>query len=233
MKTLTIGSALVASVATLVVGAGAASAVSISIGGTSVAGEGYKSSVVGATTIDFNSGVAPTSGMVSYSGVTNHIVQGSKSSNYATPAGDTTKYLTLSQSGAKVAGSTGSLTLNFAKALDYFGLYWGSVDTYNFLDIFKGNTLLRTISGTDVSSTAKGSWTGASDNVFVNLNADAGQSFDRVVMRSNGIAFETDNHAYRQAVPEPFTVGGSLLGLAMGWRMRKKQNAKKVEACAN
>lgn len=230
MKTLTLGSAFVASAALLAVSASTAGAVSISIGGTSVAGEGYKSNVAGATTIDFNSGAAPTSGMVSYSGVTNHIVQGNRGGHHATPAGDTTKYLTLSRAGAGVAGSTGALTLDFAKALDYFGLYWGSVDTYNYLDIFKGNTLLRTISGRDVSATPNGGWTGSATNKFVNLYADAGESFDRVVMRSTGVAFETDNHAFKQAVPEPFTVGGSLVGLAMGWKMRRKQQAKKAEA---
>lgn len=213
----------------LVTSATSASAFTMTVGGTQVAGEGYKSSVTGAQTIDFNAGL-PSNNVISYSGIVNNLVQGSKSSQYATPAGDTTQYLTISNKGANAPGATGSVTLNFARAMDYFGLYWGSVDTYNYVDFYSGNSLLKTFGGADVSTTAKGSWTGASDNIFVNFFASPGQAFDKVVLRSNGTAFESDNHAYREAssaaVPEPFTVGGSLVGLALGWRIRKKQKAQ-------
>jgi hypothetical protein len=227
----TIKFSAIAFAGTLAVAASAtsASAFTMSVGGNQISGQGFQSSVTGAQTVNFDSG-APSNNMVTYSGIVDNIVQGSKSSQYATPAGDTTKYLTISNKGANVPGATGSVTLNFAKALDYFGLYWGSVDTYNFIDFYSGNSLLKTFGGSDVSTTAKGSWTGASDNVYVNFFADPGQSFDKVVLRATGIAFESDNHAYReansQAVPEPFTVGGSLVGLALGWRMRRKQKAQ-------
>lgn len=213
----------------VIASATSARAFTISAGGTQVTGAGFKSSVDGAQTIDFNSG-SPSNNMVTYSGITNHIVQGSKSGQHATPAGDTTPYLTIANKGANVPGGTGSVTLNFANALDYFGLYWGSVDTYNFVDFYSGGSLLKTFGGADVSATARGSWTGASDNVFVNFFASPGQTFDKVVLRATGIAFESDNHAYREAnsaaVPEPFTIGGSLVGLALGWRMRRKQKAQ-------
>lgn len=229
MNTIKLTSIAFAGTVAVIASATSASAFSISVGGTQVAGEGYKSSVVGAQTVDFNAGL-PVSNMITYSGIVDHVVQGSKSSQYATPAGDTTKYLTLSNKGANAPGATGSVTLNFAKALDYFGLYWGSVDTYNFVDFYSGGSLLKTFGGADVSKTAQGSWTGTTDNIFVNFFANPGQTFDKVVLRSNGVAFESDNHAYREsnsaAVPEPFTVGGSLVGLALGWRLRRKQKAQ-------
>jgi hypothetical protein len=231
MNILKITSVFLASAAIVAVGANSAQAFTFSIGGTNAGAEGYKSSVAGATTVTFDSPSGPSNSVVTYSGLTNHIVQGSKGGHHATPAGDTSKFLTLAQKGANVAGSTGSLTLNFAKSLDYFGLYWGSVDTYNYVDFYSGNTLLKTFGGGDISTTARGSWTGASDNLFVNFFADPGQTFSKIVLRSNNIAFESDNHAYRvsggdaAAVPEPFTIGGTLIGLALGYRLKKKQQA--------
>jgi len=229
MNAIRLTSIVLAGTAAVVAHAASASAFSISVGGNLVTGEGFKSSVAGAQTIDFNSG-SPSNNMVTYSGITDNIVQGSKVNNYAAPAGDASKYLTIANVGAGIAGSTGSITLNFAKAMDYFGLYWGSVDTYNFVDFYSGNSLLKSFGGTDVSRTASGSWTGASDNVYVNFFADPGQSFDKIVLRSTGIAFESDNHAYREAsaaVPEPTTMAGmALAGAGFAAARRQKQKAQ-------
>ncbi|MDX2240476.1 MAG: PEP-CTERM sorting domain-containing protein [Leptolyngbyaceae cyanobacterium bins.302] len=227
MNAIKIASIVLAGAAAAVASATSASAFSFTVGGTAVAGEGYKSSVTGAQTIDFNSG-SPSNSVIAYSGITNNIVQGSVSSQHATPAGNTSKFLTISNKESNVVGNTGSVTLNLSKALDYFGLYWGSADTYNFIDFYSAGSLIKTFGGGDISATARGSWTGASDNLYVNFFAGAGESFDKIVLRSNGAAFESDNHAFREsaAVPEPFTVGGSLVGLALGLRLRKKQKAQ-------
>jgi hypothetical protein len=118
--------------------------------------------------------------------------------------------------------------MTFAKALDYFGLYWGSVDPFNSISFFSGNKLLQSFTGSQVSSTAKGSWTGATDNIYTNFFAGKGESFDKIVLGSTGIAFESDNFAYKEAsaVPEPLTMGGAAIGIALGARMRKKMKAK-------
>ncbi|MBD2502236.1 Npun_F0296 family exosortase-dependent surface protein [Anabaena azotica] len=191
-----------------------AGAVTLTKGGSvPVTGEGSKSTIPGSLVVDFNSGQAiDPNGFVTYS-ATNGIVQGSQANEYATPFGDTSKYLTISPAGDNIPGATGSVTLTFAKAIDYFGFYWGSIDAYNFVDVYSKGTLLKTFSGTDVpGAQATGSWTSNADNVFVNLLADSGETFDKIVLRSTGRAFETDNHTYRLAnaiVPEPT----SLLGL--------------------
>lgn len=210
-------------VATL--GAYPAKAITLSVGGTSVSGEGYVSSVSGATTINFNNGAAPTSGFAVYSAPSPGaaVVSGSVGGEYATPAGDTTPYLTVDPVGNSAPGVS-PVSISFANPLDYFGLYWGSVDTYNFLDFYSGNTLLKTFSGSDVSTTASGSWTGSTDNVYVNFFAEAGESFNKVVLRSDGIAFENDNHAYR-SVPEPSSVLGLLAfgTLGAGTLLKRQQ----------
>ncbi|MEJ1930357.1 PEP-CTERM sorting domain-containing protein [Nostoc sp. NIES-2111] len=224
-------SLLLAGTAVVFMSANPASAVSLTKGGSApVAGEGSKSTIPGALVVDFNSGTATDpNGFVTYS-ATNGIVQGSQSGEYATPFGDTSKYLTISPAGDNVAGGTGSVTLTFAKAIDYFGLYWGSVDTYNFVDVYSKGTLLKTFNGSDVpGAQATGSWTSNADNVFVNILAGSGESFDKIVLRSNGRAFETDNHTYRLAdVPEPTSMLALLAFGALSAGSLTKRKSKMV-----
>ena len=201
-----------------------AQAITLSVGGQADGTNGYKTTVKGATTIDFNQGAAPTSGLISYAGTgSSAVVTGNSSGKYATPWTDSTSYLAVQPDGAT--------TLTFAKASDYFGLYWGSVDSYNHLDFYKGGKLLQSFSGNDVSTTAKGQWTGKSDNVYVDFFAGKGESFDKVVMRSDAPAFETDNHAYRLAksVPEPSVMAG-LVAIALVGKttLRKRKRVTSV-----
>ncbi|WP_373530278.1 PEP-CTERM sorting domain-containing protein [Nostoc sp.] len=194
-------------------GANPASAITLTKGSTTPTVNGIFSTVPGAFAITFESG-APTTGFAIYSSPvgTPAVVQGTVDSQYATPAGDTSKYLTISPVGSNVQGSTGSVTINFAQALDYFGLHWGSVDTYNSIAFFDGNTLLNTFTGAQVpDTTASGNQASPQDNVFVNFLADPGQTFNKVVLSSTGIAFESDNHSYKLAsVPEPTSMLGLL-----------------------
>lgn len=93
--------------------------------------------------------------------------------------------------------STGNseLTLSFSGRYDYFGLLWGSVDDYNFLDFYDGATFLGTISGSDVMLAANGSQD-ASGTAYVSIFLSGGR-FDRVVARSHQYAFEIDNVAVK------------------------------------
>ncbi len=189
-----------------------ASAVTLDIvtGGKEVAGQGLVSKVSGTTTFDFENGVS-TSGFVTFSSPTGSptVVQGSKDQEYGRPLNDTSKYLTISSTRDNAAGNTGSVTVKFAQPLDYFGLYWGSIDAYNSIAFYKGDTLLNQYSGTEVpQTTASGNQTSFRDNQYVNFFADTKGAFDTIVLSSTAPAFESDNFAYRQA-PEP----GAVLGL--------------------
>ncbi|MBD2386757.1 Npun_F0296 family exosortase-dependent surface protein [Cylindrospermum sp. FACHB-282] len=195
------------------ISANPASAITLVNGSSTPTPNGIISNQSGAITIDFNNGVAPTTGFAKYSSPvgTPTVVSGNVSGQYANPFGDTSKYLTISPTtSVGVPGNTGSVSILFDKALDYFGLHWGSVDTYNSIEFYSGGSLLQSFTGSNVpGTTASGNQTSPQDNVFVNFFADAGQTFDKVVLKSTSNAFETDNHAYRVAVPEP----GSILGL--------------------
>ncbi|ODH01618.1 PEP-CTERM domain protein [Nostoc sp. KVJ20] len=190
------------------------------------------SSYTDAKTVTFDDGTAnDPNGFVTYSNITSNIVQGSVSGQYASPYGDNTKFLTIAPVGSNVAGDSGFVNINFKEAVNYFGFYAGSLDDYNFVDIYKGDQKLKTFSGADVpTAIANGSWTSSQANMFINLVADTGETFDRVVMRSNGVAFETDNHAYRlaQSVPESNAILGVLAIGACGMTSLFKRSRHKV-----
>ncbi|MEH2081044.1 MAG: PEP-CTERM sorting domain-containing protein [Nostoc sp.] len=210
----------------VVMSANPASAVSLKVN------TGPFSSYADAKTVTFDDGTAnDPNGFVTYSNITSNIVQGSASGQYASPYGDNTKFLTISPKGSNVAGDSGFVNIAFKQAVNYFGFYAGSLDSYNYVDIYKGNQLLKSFSGADVpTAIADGSWTSSQANMFVNLVADTGETFDRVVMRSNGIAFETDNHAYRLAksVPESNTMLGVLAIGACGMTSLFKRSQHKA-----
>lgn len=131
----------------------------------------------------------------------------------------------------------GSITLNFNTEVKYVGLLWGSIDTYNSLELYDGATLVATISGTDAAVAAGTLPNGDQNNpgtAYVNINSTV--QFDRIVALSTSPAFEFDNIAYnaqecttpdctQNVVPEPVTLslfGAGLPGAAVLRRRKKK-----------
>lgn len=137
-----------------------------------------------------------------------------------------TRYLTSGSTGAP-GFSDAAITLVLPFAAKYFGLLWGSVDTYNTLSFFSGNTLLGTITGSQVTPQAVGNQ-GQQGTFYVNIESNV--AFDRVVATSTDFAFEFDNVALDETtiitdVPEPATLalfGAGLLGLGVARRARRK-----------
>lgn len=133
---------------------------------------------------------------------------------------DTTKYLTTGSTGA-FAGA--SVTLNLPFAAQYFGLLWGSVDTYNTLSFYDAaNMLVGSITGSAVTPLATGDQ-GAEGTFYVNINSTV--AFTKVVATSSQYAFEFGNVALASQpiggdpsqVPAPAGLalfGVALLGLA-------------------
>lgn len=188
-----------------------ASASTISFGGTAVAGKGIFSSVAGATTVDFESG-EPTR----YTGGAVEI--GNVSGQWAAPTNDATHYL---------ATGIGSVTIDLASAgASYFGMYWGSLDSYNTITLFNGSSS-ESYTGSQIALRADTSGYGT-ESRYVNFLADKGASYSKIVLSSTHENFETDNHAFlfRAAgpqAPEPSTtllLGGGGLLLAVCTRKR-------------
>ena len=74
-----------------------------------------------------------------------HIVQGT-TSTYAKPYLDNTQYVSLN--------GNGSAVFSLSQPTNYFGILWGSVDTYNSLSFYNGSTLLGTIVGQTIITAA-------------------------------------------------------------------------------
>jgi hypothetical protein len=160
------------------------------------------------TLLDF--GTAKTSGLVSTapvsilggsaevtftakSGIYNGTASGVAAAPYGATGSLTTNYL--------AAEPSGSVTVAFNSQQKYFGLLWGSVDTYNSLNFYNNGTLVESLTGSQISANANGNQL-ASGSYIVNLDFNNGASFNSVVATSSSPAFEFDSVAYAStAVP--------------------------------
>ena len=123
----------------------------------------------------------------------------------------------------------GSETIDYSGFADSFGLYWGSVDSYNSLEFYNNGALVATISGADIPSLASnGDQTSYSANRYVLITSLP--SFNEVIMSSGANSFEFDNVAANSlrssfaipAAPEPSTWAAMLLGfVAIGFVGRR------------
>lgn len=142
----------------------------------------------------------------------------------STTAYDSTSYLAVQNGSAIVSSSTtGTLynTLTF---------YWGSIDTYNSLDLLDANgnsilggTLINTANYGSSLGVGSGDQTSGATNRMVTIYSTT--AFSKVSFNSTSAAFELDNvKLSTSAVPEPATWGMMILGFgAVGFAMRRRQ----------
>lgn len=209
-----------------------ASAAVITVGGTPVAGQGQTSSESGVTVVEFN--LTPTNPNYTEDGVTyaglssGSITSGSVSGQCAAPPSDTSAYLCVGPS------RNTPVTATFSSLVNYFGFYVGSVDEYNTLEFFNGNTKVLTLTGNQIATRAGISANGnQSLGFYINIYAsNNSELFNQVKLISTQNALETDNHAFGlvgripgqdSGIPEPSTYLTMLpaIGALAWWRKRK------------
>jgi hypothetical protein len=174
----------------------------------------------GAKVVNFDS---PLPNGFSLSGGT--IIQGSIPTS-ASPAGNSTNYLSLG------SGQTALVTAD----QDYRtgGFYWGSIDTYNFVNFLDAaDNIIAGFSGADLPP-ANGNQVAGETNRYVSFTS-AGAGIRSIAFRSSGIAFELDDVAFSGAtsgpptqVPEPETMG--LFALGVGMLLARSRRRKAASA---
>ena len=186
----------------------------------------------GATTITFDapipgaaspftytspSGIAAT---YTWSGIS-PFVTGSVSGQYAAPPSDSTTYLAAGAG----AGRPGTVNIAFSQAINYFGFYTGSPDSYNSIDFFGPN---ESFSGSDLGLMLNFPANGdQAFGKFLNFNSTIG--ITQIQFTSTFAAFETDNHAFGNAVPEPTTyalIGAGLAALGVLRSRRRRPGSR-------
>jgi len=124
---------------------------------------------------------------------------------------DNSFYISSGSYGTK-PGAKVSMTFAPNNNYNYFGLLWGSVDSYNTIEFYSGANLVYFLKGS--SLTPNSGFQGAGGSAYVNITDLP--SFDQVVVKSSQYAFEFDNVAYGN-VPDGGTtmimLGGVLCGI--------------------
>lgn len=140
----------------------------------------------------------------------------------AQPFGSTGNYATSGPS-----DGTGILSLAAFGDIDWISFIWGSIDTYNTLDVLDaGGGILASFTGTTVIAAANGNQSDPETNRLVKLTfTDADRSnVASLRFRSTSNAFEFDNVAVSAAVPEPGTWLLMMMGMAaVGFTMRRQK----------
>jgi len=197
---------------------------------------GPTSSFSGVTTVGFeNVNVVVPSGSsgssVSATGYTENgikftgggIAKGSVSGQFASPPGSN-NYLTL---GGPTDFSPVTIALGGLKG--YFGMFVGSLDTYNTIEFLKAGVSKAIFGGAALPPTNPNG--NKSVGVYYNFFGDSNSDlFDTVKLSSTSPAFEVDNIATRTAIPTPALLPG-LIGMGVAaWRKRRGESAEQAEA---
>lgn len=168
----------------------------------------------------FNGGSLPGNYTGSAAVVTGNVVgQYAAPSTLAGPGLNTSPYLTV-----PTGSAPGQVSISAPFLSNYFGMYWGSIDTYNTIKFYRGANEVKSFGGADIIASPVGDQQQA---VYVNFFFTNGDAYDRIVLASSSFALESDNHVFG-VVPVPgsaMLLLSGVLGAAFLGRRRKTATA--------
>lgn len=201
-----------AAVAALSIGSAASAAITI---GSITPGTNPYSGPTPTFTFSGGATTPPTSGGQVTTGTT---------ATSAQPFGSTGGYYSVGPG----SSTPGTVDITSIGNINTISFIWGSVDAYNTLQFLAadGITVLATFVGNDIFNPANGSQTSPNTNPVVSFNVTGGDvtalSYLRLTSTQN--AFEIDNIAFNNGVPEPKTWAMMLLGFAgIGVALRRRR----------
>jgi hypothetical protein len=120
----------------------------------------------------------------------------------------------------------GAVTITYSAPQTYFGINWGSVDSYNSLQFYNNGVAVASLTGAQVLSSAGFGFTSA--NVAVNFAT--GTQFTSVIARSTSPAFEFGLlRSAPRVAPSPLTGStplGTLVAGLMLWHLARSRNRR-------
>ena len=124
----------------------------------------------------------------------------------------------------------GSATINFAKPVSGFQFDWGSIDSYNTLEISSPSGDETIIPGSmNFMNPANGNQVAAGTNGLFTVIGAPGQKFTSITLTSSQNSFEIDNLA--TGVPEPANWALMIVGFgAIGAMSRRRRASGAVTA---
>ncbi|HEX5343312.1 MAG TPA: PEP-CTERM sorting domain-containing protein [Duganella sp.] len=173
----------------------------------------------GLVNIDFDT-MVPMAGFAAYDSSAVRIAAGGFPSYAAAPPGDATAFFSVGISDGQVSSS--SVTFG-GYGVSYFGFYMGSPDTYNSVT-FHTSGGDETITGSQMAAAA-GVAVDGNQGVGFYMNFTSAAPITKVTFSSTQNAFESDNHAYIAAVPEPETYAMLLAGLGLVAAVARRRRA--------